>query len=419
LFYDVICELTFLDVKGRFDAATRTVTRVFSGDDVGMKNLGLAGVLFVIFQCGVTQSGVSANFGDPLPGMTTEQAADFALGSAGFQTTVTPAPIFNDVSCVACHSSPAPGGGNGLITVTRFGRMVNGVFDPMVEKGGSLLQKFGVSPDCTEVIPAEATVTALRRTTPCFGFGLIEAIPDAAIEANILVNDPDGIRGRAHFVVDVPTGMTRVGRFGWKAQQATLLAFSGDAYVNEMGITTRFFPKDEAPNGDTNKLALCDTNLDPENHPDEAGKDGPDRFSDFMRFLAPPPTNQFTARALAGQTIFMTIGCAKCHVPLMMTGPNTNEAVSLKPVPLYSDLLLHDMGLLGDGIGQGNAGTREMRTMFLWGARVNGPYLHDGRASTLEDAIRAHDGEAAKVKAKFNRLRREDRARLIEFLNSI
>jgi CxxC motif-containing protein (DUF1111 family) len=289
----------------------------------------------------------------------------------------------------------------------------------MVEQGGSLLQQFSVSPDCAEIIPASATIIALRRTTPTFGFGLIEAIPDITIRSNVRTNDPDGITGRAAMVHDIVSKQMRVGRFGWKAQQATLLAFSADAYVNEMGVTTRLFPQDEAPNGDTNKLAMCDTVADPENVPDGSGKDGPDRFTDFMRFLSPPPAVPLTPRAVLGETLFHQIGCAKCHVPVMLTGISNVEALSLKPAALYSDLLLHDMGSLGDGIGQAAAGTREMRTMFLWGARANAPYLHDGRAATLEQAIRAHDGEAARVRTRFNKLPREERARLIEFLKSI
>jgi CxxC motif-containing protein (DUF1111 family) len=297
--------------------------------------------------------------------------------------------------------------------------MVNGLFDPMVEQGGSLLQQFSVSPSCAETVPTNATIVILRQTTPAFGFGLIEAIPDATIQASVRDGDPDGIKGRVAMVLDVVSGQMRVGRFGWKNQEATLRAFAGDAYVNEMGITSRFFPNDPVPNGDTNLLAMCDTERDPENLPGPDGKDSSDKFANFMRFLAPPPPVPLTPRAVLGESIFQQIGCAKCHVPVTFTGSNDVEALSLKPVALYSDLLLHDMGSLGDGIAQSAAGTREMRTMPLWGARASAPYLHDGRAATLEDAIRAHDGEAAKVRARFDKLGREDRSRLIEFLNSL
>lgn len=385
-----------------------------------MKSQGLARVLIAVLHYGVVQSGISANFGDPLPGMTLEQLTNFVVGRDTFQIVVTPAPIFNNVSCVACHSSPAVGGGSDILE-TRFGRMVNGLFDPMAEQGGSLLQQFSVSPSCAEIVPTNATVVALRQTTPTFGFGLIDAIPDATIQENVLVNDPDGIKGRVAMVHDIVSGQMRVGRFGWKNQEATLLAFSGGAYLNEMGITTLRFLQDPIPNGDTNKLAMCDTQPDPENPPDTVFpfKDSPDKFTDFMRFLAPPPPVPLTPRAVVGEVIFKQIGCAKCHLPVMKTGPSDLEALNLKDVALYSDLLLHDMGTLGDGIAQAAAGTREMRTTPLWGARASAPYLHDGSAATLEDAIRAHNGEATKVRTRFNKLRREDRSRLIEFLNSL
>ncbi len=115
----------------------------------------------------------------------------------------------------------------------------------------------------------------------------------------------------------------------------------------------------------------------------------------------------------------MTVGCASCHTPVLSTGPNAIAALSNQRVPLYSDLLLHDMGSLGDGIAQGAANTREMRTAPLWGVRASAPYLHDGRAPTLESAIQQHDGEAAIVRDRFLRLPYNLRAALLDFLNSI
>ena len=125
----------------------------------------------------------------------------------------------------------------------------------MTELGGSLLQNRSIDPRFLETVPASATITAQRLTTPVFGLGLIEAIPDAAIQANASATKPDGVHGRAAVVFDVASGVNRVGRFGWKAQQATILAFSGDAYLNEVGITNRLFTTENAPNGDLAKLA--------------------------------------------------------------------------------------------------------------------------------------------------------------------
>ncbi len=362
-------------------------------------------------------------FGDPLPGLTTNQLADFAVGLDAFQEEDTPesglGPIFNNVSCFVCHSMPAVGGSSPT-NETRFGRLVNGVFDPLTELGGSLLQQFAIDPDCQEKIPPEANVIAQRQTTPLFGLGLIEAIPDSDIVQNAMCRNADGITGRASLVQDVASGQQRVGRFGWKAQQATLLSFAGDAYLNEVGITSRLFPHENAPNGDTNRLAACDLIADPEDEEDPAtGKADIDRFADFMRYLAAPPQLPLTYSASSGQTLFSQIGCAICHTPVMHTGSNSVAALERKPVRLYSDLLLHDMGTLGDGIAQGSASAREMRTAPLWGLRASAPYLHDGRAATVDGAILGHDGEAKAARERFRQLGSTQRQQLLDFLNSL
>jgi len=282
------------------------------------------------------------------------------------------------------------------------------------------LQQFAIDPAFQEKIPAQANVVAERQTTPLFGLGLIEAIPDQTILRNAGSRKPDGVSGRASIVLDVATGQQRVGRFGWKAQQATLLAFAGDAYLNEVGITSRLFPHENAPNGDTNLLALADTVEDPEDEIDPAtGKADIDTFADFMRFLAPPPPLPLTSSANSRQTIFNQLGCAVCHVPQMQTGTNSIAALDRKTVRLYSDLLLHDMGSVGDGIAQGTARPREMRTPPLWGARASAPYLHDGRAATLSQAIAAHDGEGKAARDRYYRLGFTQRRQLMDFLNSL
>jgi CxxC motif-containing protein (DUF1111 family) len=244
-------------------------------------------------------------------------------------------------------------------------------------------------------------------------------IPDSTIAQNAAKPKRDGITGRAAMVLDVASGVMRVGRFGWKAQQASLLAFAGDAYLNEMGITNRLFPQENWPNGNAALLAQYDTVLDPEDPMHAAtGKADIDKFADFMRFLAPPPQLPLTATAKIGAGLFMLIGCTGCHQPAMTTGPSSIKALDRKPVQLFSDLLLHDMGSLGDGIGQAAAAPGEMRTATLWGLRVRGPFLHDGRAVTVDAAIRLHDGEAAAARDRYNALGIGQQA-LLEFLNSI
>ncbi len=362
------------------------------------------------------------DFGDPLPNLTATQLVAFAAGLEAFEEIDTPesglGPVFNNVSCVACHSSPAPGGASEILE-TRFGRLVNGHFDPLTQLGGSLLQDNAIDPSIKEVLPSIANVVAHRQTTPLFGLGLIEAIPDTTILQNAQRSQTDGISGHAARILDVATGKMRIGRFGWKAQQATLLAFSGDAYLNEVGVTSRLFPHDNAPDGNTNLLALWDHVADPEDIDPVTGIEDIDLFTEFMRFLAPPPTLPLTQSARAGQSLFNQIGCANCHTPFMFTGPNSIKQLDRQPVALYSDLLLHDMGSLADNISQADASPREMKTPPLWGLRASAPYLHDGRAATVDAAIRAHDGEAARARARYLQLTPTQRQQLLTFLNSI
>ncbi len=362
-------------------------------------------------------------FGGPLAGLSRDLIDAFNAGRVEFINVETPegglGPIFNGRSCVECHSSAAVGGASN-IRVTRFGRVVDGVFDDLAALGGSLLQRFAINPALQEAIPHEANVIAHRETTPLFGMGLIEAIPDGAILQNAATQRADGVGGRAAIVTDIVSGQQRIGRFGWKAQQATLLAFSADAYVNEMGITNRFFPMENAPNGNEALLARFKRTADPEDEIDPVtGKGDIDVVADFMRLLAPPPRLAMTPPALVGETLFAQIGCASCHTPSLRTGRNPIVALDRKDVGLYSDLLLHDMGSLNDGIAQAGAGAREMKTPPLWGLRASAPYLHDGRASTVDAAIRAHDGEGAAARDRYGRLTPQLRQNLLEFLGTL
>jgi CxxC motif-containing protein (DUF1111 family) len=283
-----------------------------------------------------------------------------------------------------------------------------------------LFHFFAIDPRAQQVIPPEANVIAHRQTTPLFGLGLMEAIPDQSILQLAQHPKPDGVKGRTSIIQDVVSSQMRVGRFGWKAQQATILAFSADAYLNEIGITSRYFPHENAPNGNASLLAMFDTVADPEDVPDPTThKADIDRFADFMRLLGPPPQVPLTMSSGQGQQWFSQAGCAVCHQPVMQTGPSPIAALNSKPAWVYSDLLLHEMGSLGDGIAQANAGTHEMRTAPLWGLRARHPYLHDGRATTVDDAIRKHDGEASVSRDRYLHLTPPQRQQLLDFLNSI
>jgi CxxC motif-containing protein (DUF1111 family) len=361
--------------------------------------------------------------GQALPGLTRAEMASFNEGRTEFRNVETPqsglGPIFNDVSCVACHNAGGVGGA-GRSTVTRFGRTVDGVFDPLESLGGSLLQARAIDRAVREVVPPEANTVARRVTTPLFGLGLIEAIPDSTIVLGTLREKPEGIAGKVSVVRDVVNGQNLIGRFGWKAQQATLLAFSGDAYLNEMGITNRFFPTENAPNGNKALLARFDLVTDVVDEVDPAdGKADIDRVADFMRLLAPPVRGAATTSSQAGERVFAALDCAVCHTPTMTTGKSGIAALSEKTVALYSDLLLHDMGALGDGIAQGTAGPRDMRTAPLWGLRVRPTWLHDGRANTVDQAIRAHAGEAQGARDRYNQLSAAERQQLLDFLNTL
>lgn len=370
-----------------------------------------------------TRNPLKPRFGDPLPALSPALMAAFADGRDDFEAKEDVAgglgPIFNRDSCVTCHNGPAVGGSSPIF-VTRFGQLLNGVFDPLDDLGGSLRQERAIQPNAVEIVPPEANVVARRQSTALFGLGLMEAIPDETILRGVRATAVNGIKGKAGMITDVVSGTQRVGRFGWKAQQATVLAFAADAYVNEMGITNRFFPTENAPNGNLELLALIDHVSDPEDTVDPAtGKTDVDKVADFMRLLGPPPTLALSPSAAQGRNVFNQVSCNQCHTPVMMTGPNAIPALSSKPVNLYSDLLLHDMGALGDGIVQSAASGREMKTPPLWGLRASPPYLHDGRAPSVDAAIRAHDGEAKISRDQYVGLSATQRQQLLDFLQTL
>ena len=221
------------------------------------------------------------------------------------------------------------------------------------------------------------------------------------------------VAGTVAMVPDISTGRLAVGRFGWKDQNPTLFQFAGDAYLNEMGITNPEFPGESCPQGDCSTL---DNNPVP-----GLNDDGEDvvKFADFMSLLAPPPRGKIGTRELAGELVFVSIGCATCHTPTLVTGRSPVSALSLKIFHPFSDFLLHDMGSLGDGIEQGPAGIRQIRTQPLWGLRTQGTLLHDGRATTPAQAILAHDGQGKRARDRFAALRSAERIALLAFLASL
>ncbi len=371
--------------------------------------------------------------GQPLPGLTANQAFQFEEGREYYSTPLTVArglgPAFNQSSCASCHDNPI--GGWGTTTVTHFGNLVGSNFDYLEALGGPVMQQQAISPSCREFLPSPSIANHVRtRVTPSvLAFGLVEAIADSSIIALEDPNDSngDGISGRAHRVqpLETPTGPLRVGRFGWKAQIATVLSFSGDAARTEMGLTNRVVAQETAPNGDTNLLASCDTVQEIEDQEDSQGVTFVDAVTAFQRYLAPPP--QSPRSGMTGEAIFNQISCVKCHVRAFTTpnDPALESALRDKTIPVYSDFLLHDMGALGDGIPDGQALGAEMKTPPLWNLRTRPAMLHDGSVSSgsftamVTAAINAHAGEAAASRAAFFALSAPQQAQVIAFLDSL
>jgi CxxC motif-containing protein (DUF1111 family) len=364
--------------------------------------------------------------GDPLPGLNPIEFELFRLGLDDFLEVETAeeglGPAFNGTSCASCHNVPAIGGVSPVAEVRAAKTGPAGEFVPLDPSGETLFHLFSIpNHACQPVIPADATVIARRIPIPLFGEGLIEAIPDATLLAlaDPFDLDRDGISGRAAIVRDLGTGQDRVGRFGWKSQHATLLAFGADAYRNEMGITNDLFPRELALGVSAERMRLCDPIPDPEDIRDpRTRRRGIDNFESFMRFLAPIPRILGPAQAVLGENLFYSAGCASCHVPALTTGASGNPLFDRKAVGLFSDLLLHDIGT-GDGIAQGAAESNEIRTPALWGLRLRRPFLHDGSASTIEDAVRRHAGEATRVMQRVGSLSDADFQALIIFLKTL
>jgi CxxC motif-containing protein (DUF1111 family) len=364
------------------------------------------------------------DFGDPLPGLTSEEKDRFEDGKADFQEVESVetglGPVFNDVSCATCHSVPAVGGGSARL-VTRFGRTATtGDFDSMPGFGGSLIQSQGIGSagSCTylaEIVPADATIVTGRRSTSLFGLGLVDAVPDDVLKdlAALEKRDPDAIAGVVSTVTNVATGLPDVGKFGWKAQVPSLFVFAGDAYLNEMGITNPLFPNENCPQGDCSALSC---NPQPEMNDDGEGVQA---LTDFMTMLGPPPRGASSGIVAAGEDTFTSIGCASCHRATLKTGTSPIQALSKVSFHPYSDFLLHDMGSLGDGITQNQATGRLMRTAPLWGLRKQTTLLHDGRVATIEQAVLAHDGQGKKSRDRFAALSSTQKSRVIAFLNSL
>jgi len=413
----------------------------------------------------------AAGAGARLSGLTTKESKFFdagldeftEIGSVNGSVTDTEAglgPRFNMTGCATCHAHPAVGGTspavnpqvdpnvnpvpalqiNHVTTTTPILRIDGPVREVRFAGDGGVHALFtiqglpGTPAGCTINQPNFAAQALLgnlrfRIPTPLFGLGLIEAIEDATILANESSTPLKvlyGITGNANRNGNDGT----VTRFGWKAQNKSLVIFAGEAYNVEQGITNELFPDERGENG----IADSDACRRVVNGPQDAVNyevtqpqaviDNVSAFANFMRFLAAPVQassgfGTVTASQIqAGETAFINAGCVVCHMKSMQTGNHANVALRFKAVNLFSDLLLHDVGT-GDDIAQGGATGAQFRTAPLWGVGQRLFFLHDGRSETLVDAILQHGGEAATVKSNYLALTPTQKQNLIYFLRSL
>jgi hypothetical protein len=314
-------------------------------------------------------------------------------------------PLFNGTACDSCHNTLAGSefaGGMGTTAETfvrRVARLNAAFFSPLPGHGGPIARQrsvteFGVPCGLSIGDPVQANLFSNRSAMTLRGTSLIDNIRAADID-KVRLAEAVEVRGRFNVLAD-----GRVGKFGWKAHAATLVEFMGEALRDEMGITNPLAP--------TDLVSGCGASI----HKPEADAVPLTSLVAFLNSIDPP--SSATCRPSAGNAVFDRIGCAQCHTPSLPANGNATPAF------LYSDLLLHDMGQsLADGFEQGSATGSEFRTAPLWRVSDRSHFLHDGRASSIDGAIRAHDGQAAGARDRFRALSDDDRKALLDFLKCI
>ena len=337
-------------------------------------------------------------------------------------------PLYNADSCGSCHFNPVAGGIS-EVTELRAGHIDHhGIF--VDAPGGSLINSAALPGVPMPYVPEREFIRTFRTSLNILGDGYVEAIADETLE-QIARSQSDRTRGRVSGqAIRVPLleapGQTRVGRFGWKNQHASLTSFSADAYVNEIGITTPFFPAERT------SLGIDVSSFSQGSVPNNEGDDV-DAFARFLRATKAPPRDLAAAisgPAQDGARLFEAIGCGTCHVSTIVTAPAGTminggtlavpDALGNKIIHPFGDFLLHDVGT-GDGIVQngGQETAVKLRTAPLWGLRTRNRLMHDGNSLTLENAIERHNGEADDASDNFRRLPPRQRHALIAFLRSL
>ena len=335
-------------------------------------------------------------------------------------------PTYNAQSCRECHQNVVTGGAS-QVAELRSGRLENGQFFESL--GGTLIQSRATHPDLVERVIPEDAIRTFRISTNTLGNGFVEAIANSTLLA-IRDKQPAEMRGSTVIVpVLEANGTSRIGRFGWKSQHASLESFSADAYLNEMGITSPLFPEENTSSG---RYVGFGSGYDPVADPEDDGEDVV-AFADFMRATKGPPRGPISDDVLAGEALFNKIGCAVCHTPSITTakpGAKINGSTFTVPGALgnkiihpYSDFLLHDIKT-GDGIPvlplpEYNSTANQIRTAPLWALRTRNRLMHDGLSFTKQDAIQRHGGQATGVTNNYNALSAAEKAQLVVFLDSL
>lgn len=405
--------------------------------------------------------GTSAAFSSPAPNLSAGNLEKHFEGDLTFEQTYVTAPseilgglgpVFNNTSCVSCHTLDGRGAEPSVFRISLPGAAANGGPLPLPLFGTQMQNKavVGVSPEgkintiYTEItyyfgdgtpyslrkpeytfietysgIPANVLLS-VRTAPPVFGLGLLEAIPEHDIinYSDVNDNNGDGISGKANYVWDVAEGNIKFGRFGWKANQPNLMQQTSGAFSEDMGITNPLFPEESC---------YSQTQYDGLNDDTEINHHIVDVTNFYTLTLAvPAPRNLEYPAVMQGKELFYEANCNSCHKPSWQTGVAQIPELSNQKIYPYTDMLLHDMGEgLADGRPDFLADGNEWKTRPLWGigmtAIANGHtnFLHDGRARNIEEAILWHGGEAEESKEFYRNLSAEERSALLQFLNAL
>lgn len=362
--------------------------------------------------------------GDPLPGLSPAELARFEAGRAAFSRIFLPAeglgPVYNENSCNACHSRGGIGGFGDEWDIKASYQAAEGSCDPLYGVGGANVRgqvtaaaaAVGVGP---ESVPAAANQRARFTAPALWGRGLVEAIAE---ETLLALADPedadgDGIAGRPG-----RDAQGRIGRFLRKASVHDLQSAAEGSVLLEFGVTTPGHPRELVFS-----VASLPPGADPAPEP-EVDQATLDAMADYIRFLALPPRNvpsdpEARRQAATGEGLFHQVGCARCHVPFLVTGPSPVAALDRKAVPLYSDLLLHDMGPGRESMCSPGTSATQVRTEPLIGLAIRKGYMFDGAALDLWEAIALHGGTARASVEAFNALHELQRHALVAFLMTL